>query len=409
MDDGWFGNRNDDTHGLGDWTENLKKIPGGLKGLADHAKKLGMGFGIWMEPEMVNEDSDLYRAHPDWIIKDGFHQPLKSRHQWTLDLSKPEVQRYVVDSVCRVLGSADISFLKWDYNRNMCDLPADGAFQHEYILGLYAALKEIKERYPNVLFENCASGGNRFDLGMLSFFPQSWMSDDSDSFERMRIQSDASLGYPLSVMSNHVSAKTSNQLLRNTPLDIKFDVACFGVLGYELDINDLYPIDSEIIEKQVAYYKENRKVFQFGEYRVLRDFSEGELMMIQVTDGETTFVGQYNQIAQINAEEGFLLAHGLEPEAKYSYEVRPVKINLKKFGALANQIAPIHLREEGNIIGIISRHKAMDGEKDEGVVSGSALNAGAVKLARQWSATGYNDKVRLLGDFGGRLYKIKKQ
>ena len=227
LDDGWFGQRNDDTSSLGDWKVDRKKLPHGLEGLSKYVHKLGMKFGLWFEPEMISPDSDLYRAHPDFAIQDGLHEPSLGRHQLNLDLTKKEVRDYIVETVSGVLLSAPIDFVKWDYNRNISDLPvSSGEFFHDYILGLYEVTKRLTERFPKILFENCASGGNRCDLGMLSYFPQTWVSDDTDSFERAKIQEGMALGYPLSTMSNHVAAKTSGQMLRKTSFGTKFDVAC---------------------------------------------------------------------------------------------------------------------------------------------------------------------------------------
>ncbi|MCH3910093.1 MAG: alpha-galactosidase [Bacilli bacterium] len=408
LDDGWFGKRNDDSHGLGDWSCNLKKIPGGLASLAKAAKKEGLKFGIWMEPEMVNPDSDLYRAHPEYAIKDNVHEPSLGRHQMVLDLSKKEVQDFVYSSVSNVIKSADISFLKWDCNRTITDFPLPESFFHDYVLGLYAVLERLIKDFPNVLFENCASGGNRYDLGMLSYFPQSWMSDDTDSYQRLFIQSGAALGYPLSSMSNHVAAKTSNQLLRLTALDSKFDVASFGVLGYELDLNDLTPLDLKTIKKQTAYYKKHRLLFQFGSFDLLSDFQNDGKMVFESSMADEAVVGRYNAIQSPAPKEDHLFAVNLTPDSLYDYEVRPEVISFKKFGHLVNMISPVHIKEDGFIINTLSKYKAFDSEKDKGLVSGSALESGLVPLSQEWSGVGLNERIRLMGDFGGRIYYIHK-
>lgn len=408
LDDGWFGSRNDDSHGLGDWQANLKKIPGGLASLAKEANKRGLQFGIWMEPEMVNEESDLYRAHPEWIVHDALHTPSKGRHQFTLDLSKIEVQDYVYTAVKGVLLSAPIAFLKWDCNRPLSDFPASSSsFFFDYMLGLYSVLNRLIAEFPNVLFENCASGGNRFDLGMLSYFPQSWQSDDTDSFERNRIQSGALLGYPLSTLSNHVSAKTSNQLLRSTSLDSKFDVAAFGVLGYELDLNDLSPLDREIIRAQILYYKEHRTLCQFGSFSALASFSEGNEARFEVTLGKEALLGYYEKLQCPAPKETRLIAAGLESDVLYHFCERQESISLKKFGHLLNLVAPVHLKEDGFLVNFLAAHRDMKSEQSEGEAYGSAFSSVGVALPQEWSGTGYNDQVRLLGDFGGRLYYLK--
>lgn len=410
LDDGWFGERNDDRHGLGDWECNTKKIPGGLASLSKEAKKLGLKFGIWMEPEMVNKASKCYQAHPDWIIHDGVHEPTEGRHQYLLDLRKKEVQDFVYASVSNVLNSADISYLKWDCNRMMSDFPEGyTSFFYDDVVGLYSVLERLVEDFPNVLFENCASGGNRFDLGMLSYFPQSWLSDDTDSFQRLTIQAGAAYGYPLSVMSNHVAAKTSNQLLRLTSLDSKFDVASFGVLGYELDLNDLTPLDKKIIQGQIAYYKEHRPLFQFGHRYQLASFKEGNDEAVEILAKDEAIVGRYEKLQKPSPEEARLTAVGLDEKSHYLYQSRPESLSMKKFGHLVNMASPIHLKEEGFLINTISARHDLASEVEKGMASGTALLSGGVALAQEWSGVGYSSEVRLVGDFGGRLYALKKR
>ena len=407
LDDGWFGKRNDDYKGLGDWYCNKKKLPGGLKGLSDQAKKLGMKFGIWMEPEMVNEDSDLYRAHPEYVIQDYIHQPSYGRHQLMLDLRKKEVQDFVVESVCNTLGSADISYLKWDCNRTMSDyLDKDGTFFYDYTIGLYSALRRIREKYPLVLMENCAGGGNRFDLGMLSFFAQSWQSDDTDSYQRIYIQEGGSLGYPLSTLSNHVSCKTSNQMLRNTTFDAKFDVACFGVLGYELDLDDLSSIDEQVIKSQVEFYKKYRHLLQFGEYSTDNLMGDKLTKRVQVKADDKAIVGYYQTIQKPYPKEGHLKVTGLKEDKLYKYTSRQESLPLRKFGSLINYVTPIHINPEGQLLTILEKHKDMKSEIDEGVASGASLACSGPVLSQEWSGVGYDERIRLIGDFSGRIYVI---
>lgn len=409
LDDGWFGARDSDKAGLGDWTVNKKKIPGGLESLAKHAKKLGMRFGIWMEPEMVNEDSDLYRAHPDWIIRDARLAPSKSRHEWVLNLTKPEVADFVYEAVAGVLKSAEISYVKWDMNRPFSDIAdpnGQSSFIYDYYVSFYKVLGRIVADFPEVLFENCASGGNRFDLGMLSFFAQSWMSDCTDSFQRILIQSGLSLGYPLSVMSNHVAAKVSNQLLRETTLDDKFDVAAFGILGYELDLNDMSPLDEEILKKQIAFYKEHRETFQFGSFTELESFDGGEDASWQAKGENEVFVAQFKRVASIAPRPGRLIARELEEETMYHFAVREQSVPLTKFGHLINMVSPIHLNPEGHLITTLNRRRDMKSEHDEGVVAGSVLLSVGAPLSPEWLGVGYDDHTRLMGDFGARLYHI---
>jgi alpha-galactosidase len=412
LDDGWFGRRDDDHKGLGDWYENKKKLPHGLKGLAEKAQSLGMSFGIWMEPEMVNEDSDLYRAHPDWIIRDPLYAPSKSRNQWTLDLTKKEVRDFVYESVSKVLDSAPISYLKWDYNRNMSDAHIKGgrsSFYHDYIVGLYDVLRRIRAEHPTLFIENCASGGNRFDLGMLSYCSSSWQSDDTDCHERNLLESFFALGYPASVLSNHVSAKVSNQLLRRTPLDSKFDIAAFGVLGYELDLDDLTEVDKAVIKGQIDFYKRHRKTLQFGDLYVLSDFSGPEGAAYESIIDDEAIVGRFPGVASIVSPEGRLTAIGLDPEAIYHYRTRQESIPISSFGYLINAVSPVRLDPDGPLAQSMGRKRDMKGEVDEGDMSGAALMSYGAPLSQAWEGTGYDEHVRAVLDFGGRLYTITKQ
>lgn len=411
LDDGWFGSRNDDSHGLGDWDVNKKKLPGGLKALADKADKLGLKFGIWMEPEMVNENSNLFASHPDWILHDGIHTPVEGRNQFVLDLAKEEVQDFIYDSVSSVLKSANISFLKWDCNRSLTDFAyMPGNHSYDWVVGLYKVLSRLVKEFPCVLFENCASGGNRFDLGMLSYFPQSWMSDDTDSYQRQIIQGNAALGYPLSVMSNHVAAKTSNQMLRLTSFDSKFDTACFGVLGYEMDIGELNGMETKILKSQIEYYKAHRELLQFGKLTVFKRIEEGNEGRFLASLNDEHMFGLFRKIQLPNPPEGRMVVdYPLDKNALYEYEERQESISVKKFGHLVNMISPIKLKEDGYLLNLLSHHMDMKSEVDKGMASGSALMNQGAFISQEWSGVGYSDRIRLMGDFGGRLYYIKKK
>lgn len=284
MDDGWFGHRDDDTSSLGDWQENLSKLPGGVKQLADKINALGLEFGIWVEPEMVNEDSDLYRAHPEWAVRVPGQSHAEGRHQMLLDLTNKDVRDHIVNSMTKVFSSANISYVKWDMNRIMSDrysqtLPSDrqGEFGHRYVLGLYDIMGRLTKRFPEILFEGCAAGGNRFDLGILCYMPQIWASDDTDARERLEIQTGYSYGYPMSVVSSHVSGCPNHQTLRVTPLETRFGVAAFGVLGYECNLCDMKKKDLEAIKEQVEFYKKHRRTLQFGEYHRIENGTVSEL------------------------------------------------------------------------------------------------------------------------------------
>ena len=276
LDDGWFGKRDTDTCSLGDWVENRSKLPSGLAGLAKKINDLGMAFGLWFEPEMVSEDSELYRKHPDWAIQIKGRGHTYSREQLVLDLSKDEVCEYIVDAVSKVLQSANISYVKWDMNRNITNIPENQAnhekheFYHRYILGLYKVLEELHQRFPDILFESCAGGGGRNDLGMLYYMPQAWASDNTDAIGRLSIQEGTGLIFPSISIGAHVSAVPNHQTGRVTPLATRGNVAMLGNLGYELDLQALPEQKLLEIAEQVKTYKNIRKTVQFGDYYRLK-------------------------------------------------------------------------------------------------------------------------------------------
>lgn len=273
MDDGWFGYRNDDNTSLGDWTVNEKKLPGGLKYLADEVNKIGLKFGIWFEPEMISPDSDLYRAHPDWAIAIPDRTPCRSRNQYVLDLTRREVVEYVYNAVARVLHEANIEYVKWDMNRQLTDLGSvylgrenQGELSHRYVLAVYELQERLTREFPELLLENCSGGGARFDPGMLFYSPQIWCSDDTDAIERLVIQEGTALIYPLSTMGAHVSDCPNHTVGRNTPFSTRGNVALAGTFGYELDITKISEEDRAQIPEQVRLYHKYNDLVRRGDY-----------------------------------------------------------------------------------------------------------------------------------------------
>ncbi len=265
--------RDDDTTSLGDWVVDRRKLPDGIDGVAERITALGMGFGIWIEPEMVSAESDLFRAHPDWAIGIPGRPRTESRQQLVLDMARPEVVDHLTEVLTAVLASAPITYVKWDMNRNITEpwsasLPPDrqGEFFHRYILGVYELYRRLTMRFPEILFESCAGGGGRFDPGLLAFAPQAWTSDGTDAVERLQIQWGTSLAYPLSSMAAHVSAVPNHQVGRVTPLSTRAAVAFFGVFGYELDPTALTADERAEIADQIALYVRYRDVFQRGRF-----------------------------------------------------------------------------------------------------------------------------------------------
>lgn len=278
MDDGWFGKRDSDYSGLGDWFVNEKKLKGGLKNLVEEVNKAGMKFGIWFEPEMISEDSDLYRAHPDWALTVPGRSFTRARHQLVLDFSREDVRTYIFDRMCEILESANIEYVKWDANRHLTDvwsakLPADrqGEVFHRYILGLYDFLEKLTQRFPNLLIEGCSGGGGRFDAGMMYYHPQIWCSDDTDAIERLDIQYGTSFGYPISTVGSHVSVCPNHQTGRSVSMKTRGIVAMAGTFGYELDITRLSQEEKDMVKIQVEEFKKYYSLIQQGDYYRLTD------------------------------------------------------------------------------------------------------------------------------------------
>lgn len=284
MDDGWFGRRSDDNSSLGDWTVNEEKLPGGLKRLVEEVNRIGLKFGIWFEPEMVSPDSDLYRAHPDWAIAVPGRTPCRSRNQYILDLTRPQVREYVYEAVAGILRSANIEYVKWDMNRQLSDLGSlylgrenQGELSHRYVLAVYELQERLIGEFPNLLLENCSGGGGRFDPGMLYYSPQIWCSDDTDAIERLAIQEGTALIYPLSSMGAHVSACPNHTVGRVTPFETRAHVALAGTFGYELDVTKLSPEEKAQIPGQVALYHKYNALYREGDYYRIASYGENHL------------------------------------------------------------------------------------------------------------------------------------
>ena len=396
LDDGWFGKRNDDTSGLGDYNVNLKKLPEGMGGLAKRINEKGMQFGLWFEPESVSPDSDLYRTHPDWALTDEF-KPILGRHQLLLDLTRPEVRDYIVSSVGGVLDSASISYVKWDMNRHSIAL---GAKAHDFVLGVYDVLRRVFGPRPDVLLESCSSGGNRFDLGILCFSPQVWCSDDTDPIERLTIQGNLSYLYPQSTFGAHVSAAPHAQTLRATPLSTRGNVSFFGCLGYELDLKHLLPVEMTEIKLQTAFYKQYRHLFQYGR------FSRSKLGW-QVSDGKTTIAGVFHEIVHAAPPLEQLRVTGLDKEKRYAVRSYVQKIRVGQFGSLLKHVVPINISPNGLLLHTADAHYALPDGSEEFTATGAALQSG-VMLQPMFRGTGYAKNQRNQGDFGSSLYIIEE-
>ena len=405
MDDGWFEGRDDDTGGLGDYEPDRKKLPEGVAGLAKAVRKLGLDFGIWVEPEAVNPRSRLYAAHPDWAITEPGREPVLCRNELLLDLARAEVRDYIVESVGGLLDSAEISYVKWDINRHLAGV--SGEHMHRYILGLYEVLGRIFGPRPEILLESCSSGGNRFDLGMLCFSPQVWSSDDTDAIERLDIQKGLSYLYPLSAMGAHISACPNAQTLRRTPMGTRFAVSCFGCLGWELDLRELTPAELDEAARQVKFYKEHRSTLQYGRfYRfALPDGREGFSCVAQ--DGSEAVTGVFRRLTCAAPAFEKLPCAGLEAGALYEVESLPPLMRISDFGALIKHALPVKLRHDGAVMRTADKLAGLRQEPERYRASGAALMEG-IRLQNLFQGTGYDRGIRLPGDFGSDIYLIKR-
>lgn len=321
LDDGWFGKRNSDNYSLGDWEVNTEKLPSGINGLAKKINDMGLEFGLWFEPEMVNPDSNLYRAHPDWAIRVPGRNPIQSRNQYILDLSRDDVCSYVIKAVSNILSSANISYVKWDMNRPMTDMPGAG-YNHKYILGFYKIMSEITQAFPDILFEGCSGGGGRFDAGVLAYMPQIWASDNSDAISRLKIQYSTSMGYPISSISAHVTAVPNHQNGRITPLKTRADVAYAGVFGYELDITSMSGEEFKEVKDQIDKDKKLRKLMISGDfYRISSPYQSNYCIWETVSkDKNEVFLMSCRVLSKANFIDPIIKLKGLDPNADYRDE-----------------------------------------------------------------------------------------
>ncbi len=421
LDDGWFINRNNDYTGLGNYEIDKKKLPKGLKGLSDYAKKKGLLFGLWFEPEMVSSDSEIFTKHPEWVIQIPCVTPSTGRFQYALNLSLPEVREYIITNVRNTLQSADISYVKWDYNRNLSDFytpnRAFSTFFYDYTLGLYLILETLMGEFPHILWEGCASGGNRFDLGILSFFDQIWVSDCSDAYERIRMHTTLAKAYPLSVMSGHVSAIPNHQMLRSIPLQTRFNNAFLsGGFGYELDVTKFLP--KEV--RQLKAYNEVAKVFQSivinGRYYEFNASSAKDKRSYGVIsdDQEVAVVLISNGVSSTIPEVNKMPALPLNKD--YTYEVKTLgqTTDITLFGSLLSRVLPKFIKYDGALMRYMHKRKTAEElikseVKEDYTVSGHALTSGALTLYPEWTASGVTETTRISPDFTSVLYFITKK
>lgn len=339
----------------------------------------------------------------------------EGRNQRILDLTRTDVQDYVIEEMSRVFASAEISYVKWDMNRIFTDyyssmLPAEGQQEvsHRYVMGLYRCMKELTTRFPDILFEGCASGGNRFDLGILCYFPQIWTSDNTDAYCRTQIQLGYSYGYPMSVVSAHVSGAPNHQTLRRTPLETRFHVAAFGICGYECNFSDMKKEDLEAVKEQISLYKQWRDVLQWGDfYRI----SEGDqIRWMTVSRDQKKAVGFFMQIlARPNASRAVFRAKGLDPEQTYHFYGIERQYDIRDFGDLINTIAPVHIRQDSLLHQAAAKFVKLPGETEDHVLGGDSLMYAGVQLTPAFCGTGYREGMRVSKDFDSGMYFMEAE
>lgn len=330
MDDGWFGHRNDDSTSLGDWVVNEDKIKGGLKNLVDEVNKLGLKFGIWMEPEMISPDSELYRNHPDWAFAVPERTATLSRNQYVLDLSRKDVRDYVYSCIKNIVSSANIEYVKWDMNRQLTDIGSvcfagdrQGELMHRYVLGLYELQERLVSEFPDILLENCSGGGARFDPGMLYYSPQIWCSDDTDAIERLSIQEGTALIYPLSTIGAHVSDCPNHTVGRTTPFMTRANVALAGTFGYELDITRIKEEERAMIPEQTALYHKYNTLVREGDYYRIASYRENgkyDCYMVVSKDKGEALVTYIQVVGRPNVHSRKIKLAGLMPGGDYRLE-----------------------------------------------------------------------------------------
>ena len=368
---------------------------------------------------MVSEDSDCYRNHPEWAVKIHGHSHSKGRNQMFLNLTMPEVRDYIVKSMTEVFGSADISYVKWDMNRIFSDTCSSSIinqqeFCHRYILGLYNVLDRLTKAFPDILFEGCAAGGGRFDLGMLCYFPQIWVSDNTDGWCRAVIQDGLSYGYPLSVMSNHISGCPNHQTLRSVPLDTRFNIAFFGNAGYECNLSDMTADELSEVKEQIAFYKKYRDIIINGRFyrtgmaqpdRYGRTVYNWECVS---PDKDYAFAMQIQDKVIPDMPQSSFRTTGLCEDKIYHFYNRKLKYNIKEFGDLINTVAPFHVKKDSFVHNAIAKYIRLDSETEDYNVSGAFLNNCGIRLKQNYCGTGYDENVRYYQDYSSRLYIIEQ-
>ncbi|MCQ2462671.1 MAG: alpha-galactosidase [Clostridia bacterium] len=417
LDDGWFGKRGSDKSSLGDWYVNKNKLPHGIDGLSSRINEMGLKFGLWVEPEMISVNSQLYKAHPDWAVTTDGYTPSEGRNQLVLDLTRYEVREFLINILTDVFRYGNIEYIKWDMNRPFSDVFSHGEnkrcgeFFHRYVLGLYEIWQALTERFPEILFEACSSGGNRFDLGTFCYMPQCWTSDDTDALERVYIQSGASYGYPQSVMTMHVACSPSFACFRPSSIENRFNVSAFGLLGYELDVTTLSAFDKVCVKKQIEYYKAHRKLLQYGEFYRIGDFFTDNIAKWEIVshDKSEAAMGYFINRSTPNGGNDVIKFTGLDENGVYELSQREQLINIRTFGGIFNTVLPKKIDvEDGKFYDKLTNIVRLPAEKVKYTLFGSSLMYSGFKPGQPFVLSGFSFDTRMLVDTDSRLYYLKK-
>lgn len=402
LDDGWFGERNNTKSSMGDWDYNPEKLPNGISGLSKKIHDLGLLFGLWVEPEAISIDSQLFRTHPNWSLSIPGQPNSEGRNQRLLDFCNPEVIDYLYEKLCSIF-SCGVDYVKWDMNRNIsdfysCSLPASmqGETGHRYILGLYQLLERLTARFPDILFESCASGGNRADLGMLCYMPQFWASDNSDALSRMQIQTNYSYGYPLSVLGCHVSAVPNHQTYRDTQLSTRYEVAAYGLLGYELNLDNLSDFEKQEIQQQILHYKQMRKWLISASFYRIRSGQNGYYSLLAVSKSKKeASIMTFQEIYRTGRPMYVLRTRGLNPDWSYHMksrfcftEAKPMRGRMVQQSTFASTVQ-------------IPR------ETEDYILYGNFLNETGIRLKSDFIGHNLDEDTRYYPDYATRMYDFE--
>ena len=414
LDDGWYGYRNNEQSGLGDWWPNLEKLPDGLEGICKKINDLGLDFGIWVEPEMISEKSDLFRNHPDWVIQNPDYTPLTQKAQYILDFCNPDVCNHIIEAISKVIASG-VSYVKWDCNRYMSEyyslyLPKDrqSEVMHRYMLGFYSVVEELTKRFPKVLFEGCSQGGNRFDMGVMPYFPQTWCSDNTDAFDRVKIHEGTLTCYPQSTIGSHVSKSPNKQTLRPSMVENRFNTACIGAFGYELDLSEVSELDTKAIVEQVRWYKKYRKTLQFGTYyRMESVFTDAHASWAVVSKDQKQAVANVtNKLFELYAPQTFLKVPGLKEGGRYVFKTRKQYFPQYEGQIWHMECSSPKIEKDEDVLARIEACPAKSCEVQEYTVYGQTLANTGVRLNPEFHECPDRDAVRMMFDFGSRLYSM---